>query len=208
MSVALISGIVVPHWKLTLTAASMLPRATCGKFSAAFASCTEPKSWTSTLPLVRAFTSAAKPCSSLVRWRAGGPWGDTRMTTGCAMAIDAPSANSAKASQGRNERDMRSPPDGCANGSGCRSAAARAAIGDERVRIALQGGFALALRRQSDQIVERVERQQLRQAFGGRARTAKRGEELAQRMRDGVSGGHRKHDHRVADRPQLVRGQQ
>ena len=42
ISVALISGIVVPHWKLTLIAASIVPRATAGKFSAALASCSEP----------------------------------------------------------------------------------------------------------------------------------------------------------------------
>ena len=65
MSVALISGIVVPHWKLTLIAASIVPRATCGKFSAAFASCSEPKSWTSTWPFVRCLTSAAKALEQL-----------------------------------------------------------------------------------------------------------------------------------------------
>ena len=54
MMVTLISGIVPPHWKLRIAAASILPLATAGWFWFGLKSCAAPKFCTSTRPLVAA----------------------------------------------------------------------------------------------------------------------------------------------------------
>src|SRR3990172_13371314 len=87
MMLTLISGIVPPHWKFSMMAASILPLATAGWFWLGLNNCAAPKFWTSTRPLVAALTSLAN-CSRLIAvWCPGGIWWLMRMVYSAAAAL-------------------------------------------------------------------------------------------------------------------------
>ena len=97
ISVTFISGIVPPHWKLSMIADSILPPATAAWCWFGLNSCAAPKVCTSTLPPESALTSAANCSRFFAEWCAGGNWWLRRIVTSAACAPNATPAATAAA---------------------------------------------------------------------------------------------------------------